>query len=173
VYGVYYKPSRKSDLQLVVVANDLQQARFSAIIPFMSHVHDIATRLAQCGCRMTPQRMMILEAIEGAKGHISAEEIYEDICKRYPSLNISTVYRTLELLKELGIVTETRMGDGRVRFHGAGHEHHHHLVCSKCGAVCDLSGDALSPLAETLSSKYGFKADLHHLAIFGCCKKCA
>lgn len=122
---------------------------------------------------MTSQRRMILETIEKARGHISAEEIYEDIRKRYPSLNVSTVYRTLELLNELGLVTETRMGDGRVRFHSAGHEHHHHLVCSKCGAVAELSEDTLAPLAESLSKKYGFKADLHHLAIFGCCKKCS
>jgi Fur family transcriptional regulator, ferric uptake regulator len=139
----------------------------------MSRVHDIAARLAQCGCRMTPQRLMILETIEKARGHISAEEIYEDIRRRYPALNVSTVYRTLELLKELGLVTETRMGDGRVRFHSAGHEHHHHLVCSRCGAVAELAEDELIPLAEALAQKYAFKADLHHLAIFGCCKKCA
>ena len=134
--------------------------------------HDIAVRLAECGYRMTPQRQMILEAIEGARGHISAEEIYEDIRRRYPSLNVSTVYRTLELLKELRLVTETDMGDGRVRFHSSGHEHHHHLVCSKCGTVIDLAEDTLEPLARTLSEKHGFNADLHHLAIFGRCKKC-
>jgi Fur family transcriptional regulator, ferric uptake regulator len=139
----------------------------------MSHIQDIASRLAQCGCRMTPQRLMILETIEKSRGHISAEEIYDDIRESHPSLNVSTVYRTLELLKELGFVTETRMGDGCVRFHSAGHEHHHHLVCSKCGAVSELSEGELVPLGETLSQKYGFKADLHHLAIFGCCKKCS
>jgi Fur family transcriptional regulator, ferric uptake regulator len=139
----------------------------------MSHIHDIASRLAQSGCRMTPQRLMILDTIEKASGHISAEEIYKDIRKRYPSLNVSTVYRTLELLKGLGMVTETDMGDGRIRFHGAGYKHHHHLVCSKCGAVAELSEHALTPLAGTLAKKYGFKADLHHLAIFGTCKKCS
>ena len=122
---------------------------------------------------MTPQRQMILEAIEGTEGHISAEEIYEGIRRRYPSLNVSTVYRTLELLKELGLVTETDMGDGRVRFHSAGHEHHHHLVCSRCGKVFDLSEETLQPLQKSLSDKFGFKADLHHVAIFGTCKNCS
>jgi Fur family ferric uptake transcriptional regulator len=139
----------------------------------MTQVRDIASRLSQKGYRMTPQRLMILEAIEGASGHISAEEIYQDIRKRYPGLNISTVYRTLELLKETGLVTETDMGDGRVRFHSLGHEHHHHLVCSKCGKVIDLDEETLSPLTRSLSEKYGFHADLHHLAIFGRCKGCS
>jgi Fur family ferric uptake transcriptional regulator len=138
----------------------------------MTHVKDIASRLSQKGYRMTPQRLMILEAIEGASGHVSAEEIYQDIRKRYSSLNISTVYRTLELLKETGMVTETDMGDGRVRFHSLGHEHHHHLVCSKCGKVIDLDESMLAPLTGMLADKYGFRADLKHLAIFGRCKDC-
>jgi Fur family transcriptional regulator, ferric uptake regulator len=138
----------------------------------MDQAKDIAARLAQKGYRITPQRLMILEAIEGASGHVSADEIYRDIRKRYPSLNISTVYRTLELLKEMGMVTETDMGDGRVRFHSLGHEHHHHLVCSKCGKVVDLDESMLSPLTTMLADKYGFRADLKHLAIFGNCKGC-
>jgi Fur family ferric uptake transcriptional regulator len=138
----------------------------------MTQVKDIASRLLQKGYRITPQRLMILEAIEGASGHVSAEEIYQDIRKRYSGLNISTVYRTLELLKESGLVTETDMGDGRVRFHSMGHEHHHHLVCSKCGKVIDLDEDTLAPLTHALADKYGFRADLKHLAIFGTCKAC-
>jgi Fur family ferric uptake transcriptional regulator len=83
----------------------------------MNKSGDIISRLSHKGYRMTPQRMMILEAVEAAKDHISAEEIYTRVCNRYPHLNISTVYRTLELLKELKLVTETDMGDGRVRYH--------------------------------------------------------
>jgi Fur family ferric uptake transcriptional regulator len=138
----------------------------------MAQFKDIGSRLSQKGYRMTPQRMMILEAIEGASGHISAEDIYQDIRKRYPGLNISTVYRTLELLKEMGMVTETDMGDGRVRFHSAGHEHHHHLVCSRCGKVIDLDESMMAPLTDMLAEKYNFRADLKHLAIFGHCKNC-
>ena len=139
----------------------------------MTKASDIASRLSQKGYRLTPQRLMILEAIEGASGHVSAEEIYQKIKERYPGLNISTVYRTMELLKKTGMVTETDMGDGRVRFHSVGHEHHHHLVCSKCGSVVDLDESMLSPLTVLLTEKYGFSADLKHLAIFGRCKDCA
>jgi len=130
------------------------------------------SRLSHKGYRMTPQRMMILEAVEAAEDHISAEEIYTAVCNRYPHLNISTVYRTLELLKEQGLVTETDMGDGRVRYHSIKKGHHHHLVCQKCGKVIDLDESALAPLKDALSKEYGFDADLKHLAIFGVCDKC-
>ena len=121
---------------------------------------------------MTPQRMMILEAVEAAEDHISTEEIYTRVCMRYPHLNISTVYRTLELLKEQGLVTETDMGDGRVRYHSIKKGHHHHLVCQKCGQIIDLDESVLASLKSALSKEYGFYADLKHLAIFGCCSQC-
>ena len=138
----------------------------------MNRSADIISRLSHKGYRMTPQRMMILEAVEAAENHISAEEIYTNVCKRYPHLNISTVYRTLELLKEQGLVTETDMGDGRVRHHSIKKGHHHHLVCQKCGKIIDLAETTLSPLKDALSKEYGFNADLKHLAIFGCCSQC-
>ncbi len=133
---------------------------------------DITSRLSRKGYRLTPQRMMILEAVEAADSHISAEEIYTKVCTLYPHLNISTVYRTLELLKGLGLVTETDMGDGRVRYHSIRKGHHHHLVCQRCGQIIDLDEQALTPLKNTLSREYGFSADLKHLAIFGRCKTC-
>jgi len=116
--------------------------------------------------------MMILEAVEAADDHISAEEIYTRVCARYPYLNISTVYRTLELLKDLELVTETDLGDGRVRYHSIKKGHHHHLVCHKCGQIIDLDESVLSPLKDVLSREYKFDADLKHLAIFGHCGKC-
>ncbi len=138
----------------------------------MNKSGDIISRLSHKGYRMTPQRMMILEAVEAADDHISAEEIYTRVCNRYPHLNISTVYRTLELLKELELVTETDMGDGRVRYHSIRKGHHHHLVCQNCGNIIDLDESVLLPLRDTLSRDYGFNADLKHLAIFGQCGKC-
>ena len=121
---------------------------------------------------MTPQRMMIVAAIENSDGHISAEEIYAQVIAKYPQVNISTVYRTLELLKQLGLVTDTDFGEGRVRYHPVGKGHHHHLVCQDCGAITDLDEIVLSPLKLILLRQYGFSADLRHLAIFGRCAKC-
>jgi len=87
-------------------------------------------------------------------------------------MNISTVYRTLELLSELGLVTETDMGDGRVRYHGIGKGHHHHLVCQKCGATIDVAESILSPLWDEIGKRYDFEVNMKHLAFFGLCSKC-
>ena len=133
---------------------------------------EIVKKLSEHGYRLTPQRMMILSAIENSDGHISAEEIYAQVAARYPQVNISTVYRTLELLKRLGLVTETDLGDGRVRYHPLGKGHHHHLVCTECGAIIDLDETVLSDVKSTLLREYKFSADLRHMAIFGCCANC-
>jgi len=132
----------------------------------------MAGKLGEHGYRLTPQRLMILAAIEGTDDHISAEEIYAEIVAKYPYVNISTVYRTLELLKELELVIETDFGEGRVRYHPAGKGHHHHLVCQECGAIIDLDESALASIKDVLLREHGFAADLKHLAIFGHCVKC-
>jgi len=133
---------------------------------------ELLGELGKKGYRLTPQRHMILEQVEAAEGHVSAEEILQRIRKRYPNLNISTVYRTLELLKDLALVTETDMGDGRVRFHAMDKGHHHHLVCVVCGQVADLEEDEFKPFSDLLATRHGFQADLRHLAIFGRCQGC-
>ena len=139
----------------------------------MNQPGDIGGKLSEQGYRLTPQRMMILSAIENSDGHISAEEIYAQVVAKYPHVNISTVYRTLELLKRLGMVTETDLGEGRVRYHPADKGHHHHLVCTECGAVIDLDESVLSSLKSALLREYRFVADLRHLAIWGRCVKCS
>jgi len=128
--------------------------------------------LREKGHRLTPQRMLVIEALHNANRHISAEELYKQLHSRYPYANISTVYRTLELLKELNLVTEADLGEGRVRYHVAEKGHHHHLVCRSCGKIIDLEEPALCPLEDTLLQKYGFDADLRHLAISGKCSEC-
>ena len=138
----------------------------------MKQPGDIVRKLSEQGYRLTPQRLMILSAIENSDNHISAEEIYAQVVAKYPHINISTVYRTLELLKGLGLVTETDLGGGRFRYHPADKGHHHHLVCRECGAIIDLDESMLASLKDTLLREYRFIADLRHLAIFGRCVKC-
>ena len=139
----------------------------------MEQFRDIVSELSEQGYRLTPQRLMILSAIEDTDSHISAEEIYTQVVAKYPNVNISTVYRTLELLKRLGLVTETDMGGGRVRYHPVDKGHHHHLVCQECGAITDLDESVLASIKNTLLHEYKFIADLRHLAIFGCCVNCS
>ncbi len=138
----------------------------------MNQPEDIVSKLSELGYRLTPQRIMIVSAIENSDNHISAEEIYAQVVAKYPNVNISTVYRTLELLKRLGLVTETDLGGGRVRYHPVEKGRHHHLVCRQCGAIIDLDEALLSPLKGALLREYKFSADLRHLAIFGHCANC-
>ena len=132
----------------------------------------IIDRLSEKGYRLTPQRLMILSAIENSRDHISAEEIYAQVAAKYPHVNISTVYRTLELLKRLGMVYEINLGEGRIRYHAEGSGHHHHLVCQDCGKVIDIEEATLSSLREALFKDYSFQAELRHVAIFGLCEDC-
>ena len=124
------------------------------------------------GFRMTPQRMMVLEAVEASEDHISAEEIFKQAHAKYPYLNISTVYRTLEMMKEQDLVAESDLGGGRLVYHPVGKAHHHHLVCRKCGSVQDVDESVFTRLHADLKKQYGFDAELEHMAIFGTCKKC-
>ena len=127
--------------------------------------------LQERGYRLTPQRLMILEAVEHSRNHVSAEEIFDQVKAKYPYINISTIYRTLELFRDLSIVTETDLG-GVKRYHPAGHGRHHHLVCRLCGSLTELDQDILAPLQGQILREHGFRADLTHLAILGRCARC-
>jgi Fur family ferric uptake transcriptional regulator len=138
----------------------------------MQEPSGIIDRLSEKGYRLTPQRLMILSAIESSSDHISAEEIYAQVADKYPHVNISTVYRNLELLKRLGMVYEINLGEGRIRYHSERRGHHHHLVCQNCGSVIDIDESTLSSLKDTLLRDYNFRAELRHVAIFGLCENC-
>ena len=138
----------------------------------MNKPRDMVSRLAELGYRLTPQRMLVLAAIENSDGHISAEEIYAQVVAKYPHVNISTVYRTLDLLKRLGLVTETDMGGGRVRYHPAVKGHHHHLICSNCGLVIDFTNCDLKEVEQDLFKETGFRIDGHLLEFIGLCQTC-
>lgn len=133
---------------------------------------DMTEELSHQGYRMTPQRLMIVSAIENSDNHISAEDIYSQVVAKYPNVNVSTVYRTLELLEQLSLVTKTDLGGGRIMYHPVEKGHHHHLVCRECGTTIDLDESALTPLKETLLRDYQFIAELRHLGILGLCMNC-
>lgn len=129
--------------------------------------------LKRRGLRLTPQRLMILELLEQATGHIAPEDIYQQVHRRYPMINRSTVHRTLDILEDLGLVRHGHVADGAARYHLARDVHHLHLVCHRCGGaleIDDLSiGDSLT---GTLTERFGFRADLTHFPISGLCAGC-
>ena len=115
---------------------------------------------------------MVLAVICDTTGHVPAEDVLERVHKRYPYLNKSAVYRTLELLSQLGFITQTDFGQGRIEYELHRHPHHHHLVCRKCGKLTQVDETLFLPLAKSLAKDYGFAADLDHFAIYGTCSRC-
>jgi Fur family ferric uptake transcriptional regulator len=138
----------------------------------MGQHDEIMEALQGIGYRLTPQRMMILEAIADSDGHISAEEIHERVRKSYPYLDISTVYRTLDLLKTLHLVSETDMGRGHSQYELLSKGLHHHLICRECGRILDVENSFLDSLRHAIEREYDFHAEIEHLAIFGICDDC-
>lgn len=123
--------------------------------------------------RITPQRLMILQVIDEGAGHLTADAIGERIRARFPSIHQGTIYRTLDVLRASGLVTETRLGDRSAVYELIGSHPHHHLVCDRCGQVIEFGDALLAPLRETLRDQFGFQARTDHFAIFGVCKECA
>jgi Fur family ferric uptake transcriptional regulator len=124
------------------------------------------------GHKMTPQRMMILTSLRHAQGHLTAADIYERVKQAYPYVDISTVYRTLTVLKEMRLISETHMGGGDATFEWVATERHHHLICRKCDGVTQLDHRHLEQLGTQIARDVGFRADLDHFAIFGLCAAC-
>jgi Fur family ferric uptake transcriptional regulator len=120
------------------------------------------------GYRLTPQRQLVLEAV-AELGHATPEDIVTAVRRTASGVNISTVYRTLELLEELGLVTHTHLGHGPPTYHAATDDEHVHLVCRVCEAAPGLVDGVVRELAET----QGFTADVGHMAIFGTCRECS
>jgi Fur family ferric uptake transcriptional regulator len=131
----------------------------------------LAEVLRERGLRLTPQRQLILEAVHGL-GHATPERVHTAVRERAAGVNITTVYRTLELLEELGLVTHTHLSHGSPTYHAAGEHQHVHLVCRACGSVSEVDPAVLSPVTEQLREQRGFHVDVGHVALFGVCADC-
>lgn len=127
--------------------------------------------LKEAGYRLTPQRITILEAVHHLGDHVTAEQILTYVERRYPIVDQSTVYRTLELLTELGIVQKLTVS-GQPTEYEVEEEPHHHLICRECGSVTAVPAEHFDAVYTTLLQTYGFQADLDHLAITGHCASC-
>src|SRR5947209_5311977 len=134
--------------------------------------NELKVALKQRGLRMTPQRQLILDAVASMHGHVSADQVYQHVVRVFPDVNISTVYRTLEVLEELGVVRHTHFHDDVAQYERTDEAQHHHMVCSRCGSHFELDLAVLQPLADELKLRYGFQADLAHSAIVGLCRAC-
>ena len=123
------------------------------------------------GYRVTPQRQLVLEAV-AKLDHATPEEIAASVQQTAKAVNISTIYRTLELLDNLGLVTHTHLNHGAPTYHLASDADHVHLVCQDCGKVEQTSPDAIRPLVTALEDKHGFETNVAHPTVFGRCADC-
>jgi Fur family ferric uptake transcriptional regulator len=123
------------------------------------------------GYRVTPQRQLVLAAVTKLE-HATPEEIWADVQQTASGVNISTIYRALELLEELGLVTHTHLGHGAPRYHLAAEDEHVHLVCAECGRITQIPPEAVAPLVSALERNHGFQTDVGHLTVFGRCESC-
>ncbi len=129
----------------------------------------VARRLRERGYRFTPQRMAIVQAILESRNHPSAEEIYRQVSAVFPMISLATVYKTLEVLKDIGEIAELSVG-GRTRYDG-NPQPHIHLVCERCHSVTDWGGDMVSIPEEVLAAS-GFRSRYFHLEVHGLCPRC-
>ena len=139
-------------------------------------------RFRGCGYRLTVPRQAIVDVLTNTSKHLSAEDVYIAVHKAYPHIGLTTVYRTLELLVQMGLVLKFDFGDGRARYELSegpkGERHHHHLVCTDCGRAIDYTDfideevELLKQTEAGLSKKYNFKITNHLLQFYGLCSDC-
>lgn len=132
---------------------------------------DWKTDLRQRGYRLTPQRQLVLEAVDTLE-HATPDDILCEVRRTASGVNISTVYRTLELLEELGLVSHAHLGHGAPTYHLADRHHHIHLVCRDCTNVIEADVDMVADFTDKLRGTFGFETDMKHFAIFGRCADC-
>jgi Fur family ferric uptake transcriptional regulator len=137
-----------------------------------SNPQTLAQRLRALHVRVTPQRLLVLEALAAHGGHMTAEEVMRWAAPRSSGLNLATVYRTLGLLVSLGMVAQTDLGGEATAFELVGGAPHHHLVCERCGAVIEMDDSLFQSLRSDVLRRYGFDARSRHIALFGVCRDC-
>jgi len=128
--------------------------------------------LREKGHRLTPQRILVLSIVADGGGHMGVDEVFRRAKEAYPYMDIATVYRTLHLFKDLGVVTEVAIGD-RLHYELIDPSGpHNHMVCRVCNGAFNLSPTYLDEFRDTLLEEFDFEPDLEHFAITGTCSGC-
>lgn len=141
-----------------------------------NHMKRVRQRLKDQDYRLTPQREAILDILLGNRDkHLSADDIYLKLQRRHPEIGLATVYRTLDVLADLGLVYKSDFGSGKAVYElieEADAHCHHHLICLSCGKVLEFDEDLLEPLEEAVASESRFRIVDHSLRFFGFCQDC-
>lgn len=129
--------------------------------------------LATKGLKHSRQREGVLDIFLGIDRHLTAEELYGIVRKKYPSVGYATIYRTLKLLCGCGLCRELKPEDGTTRYeHLYGHRHHDHLICTKCGRFVEVVEPDIERLQEKLFRKHRFFPQRHRMELYGICRRC-
>lgn len=125
------------------------------------------------GLKFTPQRKLILKKVFAKHDHFEADDLVMDFRLEGKKLSRATVYRTLPLLVQCGLIREVQFGDNHAHYeHTLGHKHHDHLICIRCGKVVEFCDDSIEKLQENVCVKHSFQAESHSLEIKGYCHQC-
>lgn len=142
-----------------------------------NEIEKLKNNLKSKGYKLTPQRRAIVDIIIRKEGnHLTTEELYDSVKKECPEIGLATVYRTVQLLDELGIICKLNLDDGCSRYelvHEAENHQHHHLICTNCGKVTEVEGDLLEQLEQRIQSKYNFQIKNHSVKFYGLCSDCS
>ena len=131
----------------------------------------LARYLEEHNLKHTKQRDAILDAFLVAKGHITSEEIYQQVRAMNPNIGHTTVYRTLKLLCEAGVAQERHFDDGVARYE-VEHEHHDHLVCLGCGKIVEFECESIENSQNSIAAEHGFRLLRHRHELYGYCPAC-
>ena len=130
--------------------------------------------ITQKGLKRTQQRETILRHFLKCTTHVSTEELYLALRKKFPGIGYATVHRTLKLFSESGIAEERNFGDGQTRFElSAGDEHHDHLICSQCGKIIEFEEPMIEQLQSEIAARHNFTIQNHRLELYGLCSDCS
>ena len=134
-------------------------------------VDELVVRLRTAGVRITAPRRLVLGALVEAGSHVTAEALHRLVQRDHPEVSPSSVYRTMDLLAELGVVEHVHLGHGPAQYHLTD-DAHAHLVCNGCQAVVELEPELSAPFAKRVETELGFALDLGHFALTGWCSRC-
>jgi Fur family ferric uptake transcriptional regulator len=133
---------------------------------------DVRDELRRRGLRWTPQRRLVLDVLAGTRGHVTGSEIVERCRFHDREVTPSTVYRTLDVLEELGYLHHSHGADGREEFHVKPASEHAHLQCLRCGRTWEVGAAETAPIVDRLATGRGFRVEVGHLTIAGTCAAC-
>jgi Fur family transcriptional regulator, ferric uptake regulator len=142
-------------------------------LPLVAPWNSVGDRLRARGLRWTPQRRTVIEVLAGADGHVTGSELLERCRERQPSTIASTVYRTLDVLEEIGVVRHGHDANGREEFHVLPAHQHGHLHCVACGATHEIGLGQAEAIAGAFRDVDGFEVDIGHVTLVGRCGECA